>query len=156
MNVTHNLHHHQRVNSANNPIWMDALRILLGLFLFVKGIMFLEHTSDVFYIFSSEQTILTARKAAMLTSFVHIIGGLMIAFGVLTRLALLCQIPILVGALLVVNPQRGVHPDNTELWLSLLVTGLLLFFMVVGPGRYSVDNLVLRQKKTDNGDVAES
>ena len=138
-----------RVNSASNPIWMDGLRILLGLFLFLKGIMFLEHTSDVFYIFSSSQDILSMERATILTSVVHIVGGLMIAFGCLTRLALLCQFPILIGAVLIVNPQRGVNVGNTELWLSIIITGLLLFFMIVGPGRYSVDNKILRQKHPD-------
>ncbi|MCJ8167056.1 DoxX family protein [Pontibacter sp. E15-1] len=147
MDAAHQIVSEERVNSANNPVWMDGLRILLGLFLFIKGIMFLEHTSDVFQIFSASQDILTLKKATILTSSVHIVGGLMIACGCLTRLALLCQIPILIGAMLIVNPQRGINASNTELWLSIAVTGLLLFFMVVGPGRYSVDNLVLRQKK---------
>ncbi|MBJ6118183.1 DoxX family protein [Pontibacter sp. BT310] len=134
------------VNSANNPIWMDGLRVLLGLFLLIKGILFLEHTTDVFRIFGAEQDIVSAGKAHFLTSMVHIVGGLMIMFGMLTRLALLCQIPILLGALLIVNPQRGVNFGNTELILSLIVTGLIVFFMIVGPGRYSVDNKILRPK----------
>ncbi|ARS34609.1 DoxX family protein [Pontibacter actiniarum] len=147
MNVAHEIHRPDRVNSANNPLWMDGLRVVLGLFLFVKGIMFLEHTSDVFYIFSSSQEILSAGRASLLTSIVHIVGGLMIAFGALTRLAVLCQFPILIGAMLIVNPQRGVNLGNGELLLSALVTALLLFFMIVGPGRYSVDNKVFRPKQ---------
>lgn len=152
MAIAHQIHHTKHINSAGNPVWMDVLRILLGLFLFIKGILFLEHTTDVFYIFSSSHEVLSAGKAAMLTSFVHIVGGLMIAFGMLTRLALLCQFPILIGALLIVNPQRGVNVSNTELMLSVLVTGLLLFFMIVGPGRYSIDNKVLRQKQQETED----
>lgn len=146
MNLTQEINSSARVNSASNPVWMDGLRILLGLFLFVKGIMFLEHTSEVFYIFSQSQDVLSLRKASILTSVVHIVGGLMIAFGCLTRLALLCQFPILIGAVLIVNPQRGVQAGNTELWLSVFITCLLLFFMIVGPGRYSIDNKILRQK----------
>ncbi|WP_162052465.1 DoxX family protein [Pontibacter pamirensis] len=153
MSLTQEVNSSARVNSANNPIWMDGLRILLGLFLFFKGIMFLEHTSDVFYIFSQSQDILDIKKASILTSVVHIVGGLMIAFGCLTRLALLCQFPILIGAVLIVNPQRGVQVGNTELWLSILVTCLLLFFMIVGPGRYSVDNKLLRQKYPEPDDA---
>ena len=146
------MHDTRHVNSANNPVWMDALRILLGLFLFVKGILFLENTSDVFYIFSSSQDVLSAGRAHFLTSAVHIVGGLMIAAGMLTRLALLCQLPILIGALLIVNPQRasGLSFGNTELILSLIVTALVLFFMVKGPGRYSVDNRVLRPKQAED------
>ncbi|MDX5480714.1 MAG: DoxX family protein [Hymenobacteraceae bacterium] len=146
MATAHQLHRSQRVNSANNPVWMDGLRILLGLFLFFKGIMFLQYTTDVFYIFSASQEVLSAGNAHLLTSVVHIVGGLMISFGLLTRLALLCQFPILIGALLVVNPKRGVSLENAELVLSAIVMGLLLFFMIVGPGRYSVDNKVLRQR----------
>ena len=149
MNVAHNISTPDRINSASNPVWMDGLRILLGLFLFTKGILFLENTSDVFYVFSASQDIISAERATLLTSAVHIVGGLMIAFGCLTRLALLCQFPILIGAVLLVNPQRGVHMENTELWLSVIVTGLLLFFMIVGPGRYSIDNKVLRQKQPE-------
>lgn len=149
MALAHKLHSSNRINSANNPIWMDALRFLLGLFLFVKGIMFLEHTTDVFYIFSAQQEVLPANKAHILTSAVHITGGLMIMVGMLTRLALLIQIPIVLGALLIVNPrsEAGIGLQNNELILSLLITALLVFFMIKGPGRYSVDNKILRQRQ---------
>ena len=146
MNILQQTHPSQRISSANNPIWMDALRIALGLFLFVKGIMFLENTADVFSFLSMQQNTEELRRANMFVSSVHIIGGLMIVFGLLTRLALLLQIPILIGAALLVNPQNGFYVENSELWLSIVVLALLIFFMIVGPGRYSVDNLVLRPK----------
>jgi len=134
----------KRRNSASNPVWMDALRVLLGLFLFVKGFSFLNNTSDVFYLLSESHTLGGLQKAPLFFSVFHILGGLMIAFGALTRLALLCQMPILMGAALVVNPQQGVNIQNRELWVSLLVLGLLLFFMIKGPGRYSVDHKFFR------------
>ncbi|AKD05118.1 DoxX family protein [Pontibacter korlensis] len=149
MNLTHELSHSAPKTSASNPIWMDGLRIALGVFLFIKGILFLEHTSDVFYIFSQSQELIDIKKASVLTSGVHIVGGMMIAIGMLTRLSLLCQIPVVLGAVLIVNPQRGMHLGNTELWLSVAVLALLVFFMIVGPGRYSVDNKVLRQQKPE-------
>lgn len=146
MNMTHEISDSGRINSASNPVWMDGLRIALGLFLFVKGIMFLQHNTDVFYIFSQQQDIIGAQKASVFTSVVHIIGGLMIAFGFLTRLSILCQIPLVLGAVLIVNPARGLHIENTELWIAVVILALLIFFMIVGPGRYSVDNKVLRPK----------
>ncbi|PKV75952.1 DoxX family protein [Pontibacter ramchanderi] len=150
MALTHQLRQTRRINSANNPVWMDGLRILLGLFLFVKGALFLEHTTDVFNLFGSVQEVLTGGKAHLLTSMVHVVGGLMIASGLLTRLALLCQIPILVGALLIVDPQHdGISLTNAELVLSLAITALILFFMIKGPGRYSIDNKVLRQRRAE-------
>lgn len=150
MVLANELRHSRRINSANNPVWMDGLRILLGLFLFVKGVFFLEHISDVFQLFGSGQGISQTGKAHILTSMVHIVGGLMIAFGMLTRLALLCQIPVLVGALLIVGPQQsGIQLANTELILTVFFTGLILFFMIKGPGRYSIDNKVLRQRQPE-------
>ncbi|MCC9135229.1 DoxX family protein [Pontibacter silvestris] len=152
MDLSHNLHQSERINSANNPVWMDALRIALGVFLFFKGVMFLQHTSDMFYIFSNRQELIEAGKASTFTSIVHIVGGLMIAFGFLTRLSLLLQIPIVLSAALLVNPQQGFGISNTELWLSIVILGLLVFFMIVGPGRYSVDNKVLRKQSHYNDD----
>ncbi|HEX8429160.1 DoxX family protein [Hymenobacter sp.] len=137
---------HRSKNSSSNPVWMDALRILLGLFLFVKGVAFLSKSSDVYYLLSQQQSLGQLSKASVFFSVVHMLGGAMIAFGALTRLALLCQIPIVLGAALVVNPQRGFNIDNKELWLSLLVLGLLLFFMIKGPGRHSIDNKVFRSQ----------
>lgn len=140
---------HRTRNSASNPVWMDALRILLGLFLFVKGVSFLSKTSDVYYLLSQQHSIGELSKAPFFFSVVHMLGGLMIAFGCLTRLALLCQIPILMGAALVVNPQQGVSPDNRELWVSLVVLSLLMFFMIKGPGRYSIDHKYFRSLPND-------
>lgn len=147
MAFTQEVSHPVQRNSASNPVWMDGLRIVLGLFLFIKGVMFLEYTSDVFLVFSQNQDFISLQKAPVLTSTVHIVGGLMIAMGFLTRLALLCQMPVVLGAVLLVNRHRGLHLENTELWISVAVLGLLLFFMIMGPGRYSVDNKVLRKQK---------
>jgi uncharacterized membrane protein YphA (DoxX/SURF4 family) len=136
-------------NSASNPVWMDGLRILLGLFLFVKGISFLNNSSDVFYLLSQQESLEHLKKASLFFSVFHIIGGLMIAFGFLTRFALLIQIPILIGAVFIVNTQNGLTLDNVELWVSAAVLALMLFFMIVGPGRYSVDHKLLRHKPLD-------
>lgn len=131
--------------SAGNPIWLDVLRLLLGLFLLIKGLSFLDHSTDVYYLLSQQQPWGVLKKTSLFVSFFHIVGGLMIATGTLTRLALMCQLPILLGAVLLVNSQNGFHLANTELWISTLVLMLCLLFMIVGPGRYSVDNKVFRQ-----------
>ncbi|QCR21334.1 DoxX family protein [Pontibacter sp. SGAir0037] len=145
MDISHFFTRSESINSAGNPVWMDVLRVALGLFLFLKGIMFLENSSEVFYHLSQRQGIIGAGNAAMLTSMVHIVGGLMIAMGFLTRLSLLLQMPILLGAILLVNFQQGVSWYNAELIISLAVLGLLVFFMIVGPGRYSIDHKILRR-----------
>ncbi|MBX0292286.1 DoxX family protein [Hymenobacter sp. HSC-4F20] len=132
--------------SAGNPVWLDGLRILLGLFLLIKGLSFLDNSSDVFYLLSQQQSVADLRKASLFISFFHIMGGALIMAGSLTRLALLLQIPILLGAVLLVNFRNGLALDNTERWVSAVVLVLCLLFMVVGPGRYSVDNKIFRDQ----------
>jgi uncharacterized membrane protein YphA (DoxX/SURF4 family) len=118
----------------------------LGLFLFIKGALFLHHLSDIPYLFGPHQAdLLFSAKASRFYSIAHMIGGLMIASGFLTRLALLCQIPIVLGSMCLVNSQFGSPLGNIELWVSITILSLLMFFMVVGPGRYSIDNKVLRK-----------
>ncbi|WP_139924474.1 DoxX family protein [Hymenobacter sp. DG01] len=133
-------------NSASNPIWMDGLRIMLGAFLFIKGISFLDNSSDVFYLLSQQQSMEGLKKASLFISTFHIVGGLMIGIGALTRFALLLQIPILAGAVLLVNFRNGLRLDNTELWVSMLVLLLCLFFLIAGPGRFSIDHKVFRNQ----------
>lgn len=130
--------------STGNPVWMDGLRIALGLFLFVKGLSFLSNTTDIYYWLIQQSAPEGIRKASIFVSFFHIVGGLMIASGTLTRLALMCQFPILLGAVFVVNFRRGLTLDNVELWVSSLVLVLIIFFMIVGPGRYSIDHKVFQ------------
>jgi putative oxidoreductase len=62
-------------------------------------------------------------------------------FGLFTRIACAIQIPILVGAVFLVNAPRGFLSigQHMELWLSIVVLVGLIVFMVFGAGRYSID-----------------
>jgi uncharacterized membrane protein YphA (DoxX/SURF4 family) len=70
--------------------------------------------------------------------FAHIIGGFLMAIGVLTRFASLIQIPILLGAIIFINTPGDVMKPYSELFLSILVLLLLIFFLIVGNGPWSV------------------
>ena len=72
-------------------------------------------------------------------TFGHIIGGLMMALGLLTRLGVLIQIPILTGAVFVVHLREGLVSPEQSLELSGLVLFLLLVFFAFGPGKWSLD-----------------
>ncbi|RYZ99346.1 MAG: DoxX family protein, partial [Sphingobacteriaceae bacterium] len=72
----------------------------------------------------------------------HIVGGFLIAIGLLTRLAVVIQMPILFGAVFFVNLTKNFSFFNSELWLSIIVFMLLVLFWIVGSGPYSVDNMI--------------
>lgn len=66
----------------------------------------------------------------------HLIGGILIAFGLLTRWALIAQIPILIGAVLIniIGVMNGL-----QLATASIILLLSLFFIVYGSGKHSAD-----------------
>jgi uncharacterized membrane protein YphA (DoxX/SURF4 family) len=60
----------------------------------------------------------------------------MIAFGLLTRWAIIAQLPILIGAI-VVNFMGEMQSQN--LLLALLILGIYIFFLFYGSGKNSAD-----------------
>jgi len=68
-------------------------------------------------------------------SFAHILGGILLILGVLTRFACLLQIPILLGAIFFINLSPDMYRPLSELTLSIVVLLLLVLFLIVGNGK---------------------
>ena len=81
-------HHH--------PAWIDPLRIILGLFLIVKGVM-LVGNSDILVasILNTKLQFITFFAAAYSTIFL-LVGGFLILFGLLTRIVVIFELPVLI------------------------------------------------------------
>lgn len=81
--------------------------------------------------------------------FVHFVGGIFIAIGLYTRLADIIQIPMIVGALLLVSdPARMViSGGKLDLILSIVVLALLVVFLVFGSGKISIDSRRLKNPR---------
>ncbi|OUJ71373.1 DoxX family protein [Hymenobacter crusticola] len=128
---------------VHRHLGLGITRIGLGIFLLIKGLLFAEYTSEVFRMVSATPFLSGHySKATMMAGIMHIIGGAMITLGYQTRLAALLQIPILLGAVFLVNMRNGIHFDNIELWVSTAVLGLLLLILVRGAGRPSLDAML--------------
>ena len=69
--------------------------------------------------------------------FAHIVGGLLIVMGLFTRFACLIQIPILLVAVVLVNFKEKMMEPYSELFLSIIVLLLLIYFLIVGNGPWS-------------------
>jgi putative oxidoreductase len=147
MNLTQDMHRIEHWADAHHPVWVDFVRMALGIFLFMKGVMFIQDTQALQSIMSNSQFQWVSLGLAHYVAFAHLVGGLFIAMGLITRVAILFQIPILLGAVFFINPQRGFYSQNTELWSSLIVLILLIFFLVWGSGKLSVDRLIRKPKK---------
>lgn len=146
MNITQDMHRIEHWADTHHPVWVDFVRMALGAFIFIKGVMFIQDTAALQNILSHSQFRWVSFGMAHYVAFVHLVGGLLIAMGLVTRIAILFQIPILLGAVLFINPQRGFYSENTELWSSIIILLLLIFFLVWGSGRISVDRLISKPK----------
>ena len=120
---------------ANVSTPTDMIRIFLGVALFIRGILLWQHPESI-SLFLEENPF---PGLLHYITFGHIIGGLMMALGLLTRLGVLIQIPILTGAVFVVHLREGLASPEQSLELSGLVLFLLLIYFAFGPGKLSLD-----------------
>ena len=119
---------------AHGDCFMDLIRIYLGIGLLVKGVFFLIYPDQL--ALPTGNTALAS--VAQAVPFVHIVGGLLLAVGVWTRLAALTQIPVLFGAVFLVHlPQLAGMAGREGVEFSALVLFLLVLIALRGPGRLS-------------------
>ncbi|HEV7334313.1 MAG TPA: DoxX family protein [Flavisolibacter sp.] len=131
---------------THHPRYLDIVRIALGVFLIIKGVEF-ANNSNTLSALLSRQIPFSGFLLLLLTHYIifaHIAGGFLVAVGLLTRLACMVQIPILVGALIMVNWDVTEHFGG--MLLALFVLALLVLFSIVGSGPWSLERAF---EKTD-------
>jgi uncharacterized membrane protein YphA (DoxX/SURF4 family) len=127
---------------AHPKVWLDCIRIYLGLGLFIRGVFIITNTRAEFIqilLQRMEYPWLVTVALLHYIALAHLIGGLMLTVGLLTRIAAWVQVPILAGALFI-HRGEGLMSGGQSLELSALVLVLLLVFALSGTGPISVDN----------------
>jgi uncharacterized membrane protein YphA (DoxX/SURF4 family) len=132
--------------TENREVGIDVVRIYLGIGLFVRGVLFIAESQGVETLVDLSTFSVASAAIAHYVTFVHLLGGLMLAAGLLTRLAALLQIPILMGAVFLVHLQEGLLSANQSLEFSALVLFLLVVVFVFGPGPWAADTYVFRRE----------
>ena len=130
----------------NREVVLDLVRIYLGIGLFVRGILFISASQGLETLVDLSEFSMASAALAHYVSFAHLFGGLMLAAGLLTRLAALTQIPILIGAVFLVHLQEGLLSANQSLEFSALVLFLLGVVFVFGSGPWSADRYVFEHE----------
>jgi putative oxidoreductase len=129
---------------THNDVALELIRVLLGIALFVRGVLFISDSSVIMEIIAvNEVDYFLPSFMFFVAILAHLAGGLLMMIGLLTRIAALIQIPVLVGAVVIAILQGGLFLPTQSLELSVLVLGLLIVFLISGSGRYSVHHLVL-------------
>ena len=135
------LHRLEFWGDRHHPKWMDIIRIALGIFLVYKAIDFLNNMSDLMDLMSYQTSFgsFTYILAGHYVVFAHLLGGILLIFGILTRFACIIQIPVLLGAVFFVSTNGEMLKPYSELFLSITVLLLLIYFLIAGNGPLSVN-----------------
>jgi putative oxidoreductase len=126
------------VAENRDAVW-DAVRIYLGFALVMKGFVYMTHHGELVATMEQTEVAFAGPALAEAVAVAHITGGLMMTFGILTRIGAAIQIPNLLGALFFVHLREGFFTQAQTLEFTLLVLVLLCVTAIVGPGRLSID-----------------
>ncbi len=134
--------------NSHRPGWLDFFRIVLGVFITVKGFEFMFNIESLKLTAAGMNLAFSGQMLAHYIIFAHALGGPLIAFGLFTRIVCLIQLPILVGAVLV-NFTSGFFADinHMELAMSLITLVGLVTFIVFGAGKFSIDEKRRKEMK---------
>lgn len=122
--------------NAHTYYSLDILRVALGVFLLVKGATFITNSRDFEDLIAPFSNFLGGMFVFHYIASAHIMGGMLIAMGLLTRWCIIAQLPILIGAV-AINFIGEMNVQN--LILSVLALGVSVFFLFYGSGKHSVD-----------------
>ncbi len=125
--------------NAHTYYALDILRVALGVFLFIKGIQFISQTQTLVELITPLQGYAGVMITVHYVASAHLVGGILIAFGLLTRWAIAAQLPILIGAILI-NFVGEMNVAN--LVLATVVMFISLFFIFYGSGKHSADYIM--------------
>ena len=123
-----------------------VLRVILGIIITFKGIVFINNFEYLDLLLRHSTFSAGTSFWIYYIVFAHLLGGIFITVGLLTRAAILIQVPVLAGAVFFINPGEHGFSLNGEFAISLLVLCLLLYFLFKGPGEISMDNYLVNHE----------
>lgn len=134
--------------NSHRPGFLDFFRIALGAFITYKGVVFASNIESLKMTVEGLNMAYLGIVLAHYVIFAHLLCGPLIVFGVLTRIMCLVQVPILIGAIVLVNAPKGFLSvgNHMELEVSILVLVGLIVFMVFGAGKFSIDEKRRQEK----------
>jgi len=122
---------------------IECIRIYLGIALFFKGIHFMVNPQDLVYFLNQGQLNIIETFISHYIISSHLVGGLLMSVGLLTRVGALIQLPILSGALIIVHSKEALFSINQNIELTALVLFLLGVYAIIGSGNLSMDHHIV-------------
>ncbi len=129
--------------NAHTYYILDILRAALGVVLILKGIDFMTNPEQMTLVMEPFRKLPGSMMIIHYVAASHFVGGFFIIIGLLTRWAIIIQLPIMVGAVLT-NFLGEMNTSN--LILASVVFLFCLFFLIYGSGKHSLDYYLKMQK----------
>ncbi len=125
--------------NAHHPGWLFFLRAILGIILFYKGYFYGQNANEIKALTDNSFGGFWSQYIIHYIVMVHLAGGFFIAIGLITRLSIAFQIPILLGAVLLWGRNMELIEIFSQFGFALLVLILLILFFILGSGPISAD-----------------
>ncbi len=130
---------------SHRELWLDCVRIYLGLGLFARGLLLITGDTSTRYFVDlmhhGGHSWLATGPLMHYVMLAHFVGGAMLAAGFLTRIAALVQMPVLAGAVFLIHRKDGLLSPDQSLEFSALVLFLLGIIFLSGAGKLSPDHV---------------
>jgi putative oxidoreductase len=157
------LEHTNHWIKVHGDLFLDLIRIYLGIGLFWKGVYFASHTSELTRLMEESSNLWFASGAiAHAVIFAHLVGGFFLAIGLITRAAALVQVPVLATAVFYVHLPKAfsIIESRQNFEFTALILFLLVLVSIYGAGRWSVDYILARREnarlfRTDEEQLAK-
>jgi uncharacterized membrane protein YphA (DoxX/SURF4 family) len=145
MNIVHIAEVQKRGNRRPADAVELGIRIIAGLFLILDGMHILTHITQLEDLLKS---VMSVPKAAFLVYYIgviHLLGGVFVILGLLTRLIILLQVPAILAEMYYINAP-GSFLGSWEIVASSIILILLVIIFSTGSGKFSMDYYRKRNK----------
>ena len=143
------LEHTNHWIKVHGDLFLDLIRIYLGIALFWKGVYFASHTTELQRLMEQSGSLWFASQFIGHTViFAHLVGGFFLAIGLITRLAALVQVPVLAMVVFYVHLPKAFSAmeSRQNFEFTALILFLLVMISIYGAGRWSVDYVLARKE----------
>ncbi len=130
-----------RWSEKNLSGFILGLRIVLGTVLLVKGYLFLFRINDLIEVVQAMGMKSFNVTLALIVAWAHLLCGLLITVGLITRICCMIMSPILVVAVFYVNMRQGFVTSN-EWLISVVILYLILFFFLYCYCHFSLSSVL--------------
>ncbi len=114
--------------------------------MFIKGVDFIRNKAVLRQVISETDVLEKFSIIEAAIPWVHILGGLLILIGLYTRIVIFIQIPLVVGAIIVLYNTKNTSFYSTEMIFAVTILTMLIIYLKFGDGFYSWKNLIHKER----------